>query len=309
MSILLLETIHADAQVLLNQSGAVQYGGPDSPLPDRITLDTVEAIITRGRGHITDALMARCPRLKVIARCGAGLDNLDLQAAAERNIPVVYAPGKTSSAVAEHTMMLMLSLARRLSYLAHEVRMGNWAVRSTYEGLELRGKTVGLVGLGSIGLSVASLARAFGMDVIYSSRSDKHVDYPYVSLDEVLGKADFISLHTALTPETRHLLDAAKLSLIRPQAFLINTARGGLVDESALLKQLDEGQLAGYATDLLEADPPPSDHPLLNHPRTLITPHSAVLTDRTYKDICMSTVQNVLAILQGEIPEERSIYQ
>lgn len=309
MSILLLESVHLDAHSMLEKHFDIQVGDPDLPVADHINLDAVKAIITRGRGHISASLMADCPNLKAIARCGAGLDNIDLEAAKLARIPVVFAPGKTASAVAEHTLMLMLSMARRLPYLTHEVRMSNWAVRANYEGMELRGKTLGLIGLGSIGKAVASLAEAFGMKIIFWSRSTKQVPYQQVKLNEVLSQADFISLHTALNEETRHLIGPAQLDLIRPTTLLINTARGGLVDEKALLKKLDAKQIAGYATDLLETDPPKRDHPLLNHPRTMITPHTAVLTDRTYRDICVSTVRNVITILQGGTPEEQAIYK
>ena len=308
MSVLLLESVHLDAHNMLSTHFDIQEGGPDLPLADDINLDTVTAIITRGRGRITASLMTDCPNLQAIARCGAGLDNIDLRAAKHAGIPVVFAPGKTASAVAEHTLMLMLSMARRLPYLTHEVCMGNWAVRGNYEGMELRGKTLGLVGLGSIGAAVASLAEAFGMNIIYWSRSAKDVPYQRVALDQLLSQADFISLHTALNSETRHLIGPAELDRIRPTSFLINTARGGLVDEKALLKKLDSKQIAGYATDLMEKDPPERDHPFFNHPRTMITPHTAVLTDRTYRDICVSTIRNVIAILQGDTPEEQAIY-
>ena len=308
MSILLLESVHPDAKAFLQSKFGIHTGTPELPLADQIALHSIEAIITRGRGRITGSLIAECPNLKTIARCGAGLDNIDLDAAAQARIPVVFAPGKTSSAVAEHTLMFMLAMARRLPYLTHEVCMGNWAVRASYEGVELRGKTLGLVGLGSIGQAVASLAEGFGMNVTYWSRSQKQVKYPFAELHQVLQEADFVSLHTALNAETRHLIGAAQLEEMRPTAFLINTARGGLVDEEALLKKLDARQLAGYATDLLESDPPPNEHPLFNHPRTMITPHTAVLTDRTYRDICVSVARNVAAILQGEPPEKHAIY-
>ena len=309
MSILLLESIHEDAHALLEQDFQVHMGNTDFPLPNTIDLKTIQAILTRGRGQITAAMILACPRLKVIARCGAGLDNLDLKAAKHADIPVVYAPGKTSFAVAEHTLLLMLALARNLRLLSEEVSQGNWAIRSTYKGIELRGKTLGLIGLGSIGLSVATLAQAFGMHIIYWSRSPKSVDFPRLEFDDVLKQADFITLHTALNSETRHLIGPKQLQLIDPHAFLINTARGGLVDETALLSSLNSDKLAGYATDLLDSDPPEHTHPFLNHPKILVTPHSAVLTDRTYRDICMSTAQNVAAILHGKPVEDQSIYK
>ena len=309
MSILLLESVHQDAQALLEAHFDVRMGEPTTPLPSNTEPDSIEAIITRGRGRITASLIQKCPNLKAIARCGAGLDNIDVKAAASAGIPVVFAPGKTASAVAEHTILLMLAMARRLPYLTHEVCMGNWDVRATYEGMELRGKTLGLIGLGAIGQAVATLAQAFGMRIVYWSRSAKDVPYTRLELDEVLKQSNFISLHTALNPETRHLIGPTQLDLIRPTTFLINTARGGLVDEEAMLKRLDAKQIAGYATDLLEKDPPDRDHPFFNHPRTMITPHTAVLTDRTYRDICVSVAKNVSALLQGRPVEKYALYK
>jgi len=309
MSILLLESVHPDAQSLLETHFNVQMGEPTMPIPPGIEPGAIEAIITRGRGRITASLMQKCPNLKAIARCGAGLDNIDVHAAASGGIPVVFAPGKTASAVAEHTLLLMLAMARRLPYLTHEVCMGNWDVRASYEGMELRGKTLGLVGLGAIGKAVASLANAFGMRIIYWSRSSKDVPYNRLEFSDVLKQSDFISLHTSLNSDTQHLIGPAELDLIRPTAFLINTARGGLVDEETLLKRLDAKQIAGYATDLLEKDPPDSDHPFFNHPRTMITPHTAVLTDRTYRDICVSVAKNVSALLLGQPTEKEAIYK
>ena len=308
MSILLLESIHSDAQALLEEHFAIRSAGPDASVPDSIDPNSIQAIVTRGRGQITQQVIQACANLKVIARCGAGLDNLDLQAAAQADIPVVYAPGKTSFAVAEHTILLMLALARQLLMLTREVSKGNWAVRSGYEGMELRGKSLGLIGLGAIGRTVATLGQAFGMHVQYWSRSPKPVAYPYLALEDILRQSDFVSLHTALTPETRHFISSKQLELLKPHAYLVNTARGALVEETALIEALENEQLAGYATDLLETDPPESNHPFLSHPKILVTPHSAVLTDHTYRDICVSTARNVSAVLRGKAPEQNAIY-
>ena len=305
MSILLLESIQPDARALLESYDLVQHA---SDL-DAVALHNVEAVVTRGRGRVTATLIRQCPSLRVIARCGAGLDNIDLKAASAYNIPVIHAPDKTAFAVAEHTLMAILALARQLEVLTQAVRTGQWSIRSTYTGLELRGKTLGILGMGSIGRRVASLADAFGMQVIYWNRSQSDVPYTNTTIEGVLSQSDVVSLHVALTAETQNLVEADKLDLMKPTAFLVNMARGGLVNETVLLKALDEERLAGYAADLLAEDPPPVDHPLLSHPKALITPHSAVLTDVTYRDICMYTAQNVLAVLQNSAPEPASIYR
>ena len=304
MSILLLETIHQDAQALLQTHSHIIPPG-ELQEPDR---EAVEAIITRGRGRITASLLNSLPNVKVIARCGAGLDNLDLKAAHDLGIPVVYAPGKTSYAVAEHTILLILSMARRLCYLSEQVKKGNWDVRVGYTGLELRGKTLGIIGMGATGQKVALLGQAFGMKIVYWNRSPLDIEYTSLSIDELLSTSDVVTLHTALTDDTRHLLGPLQLSMMPKHSLLVNTARGGLVDEDALLEALQANKLAGYATDLLTKDPPPPNHPLLNHPLTLITPHSAVLTDATYREICVFTARNVLHMLNGLTPDVGSVY-
>ena len=309
MSILLLESIHPDARALLEVSYTVNDGTPELPQPSHIDLTQVEGIVTRGRGRINRHFLSQCPNLRVVARCGAGLDNIDTITAQESGISVIYAPGMTTHAVAEHALMFMLACARSLRKLARDVESGHWSVRAGYQGAELRGKTVGILGMGAIGQRVAALADAFGMQTIYWNRSPIPIPYNNVSRSDVFALSDFVSLHTALTPDTHGSIGQTELALMKPSAYLINTARGALVDEQALLEALNEGNLAGYAADLLTEDPPPKDHPLLHHPQTLITPHTAVLTDRTYRDICYSTARNVVALLQGDAPEPRSVYR
>ncbi len=307
MSVLLLESIHPDAQALLASSFETLLGNPGLEQPAFVDLEQVEGLVTRGRGDVSARMIAQCPRLRVIARCGAGLDNIDTASASLKGIPIIYAPGKTARGLAEHTLMLMLCMARSAERLFSEVRRGNWAMRASYQGLELRGKTLGIVGMGATGRQVASLGDAFGMHVLYWNRST--IDTPFSSspLDELVRTADVVSLHIALTPDTARLIDRNRLQSMKPGAFLVNTARGGLVDEDGVLECLDDGTLAGYAADLLTDDPPPPDHPLLHHPRALVTPHSAVLTDLTYRDICMSTVRNVIAVLHGDQPQRSSV--
>jgi phosphoglycerate dehydrogenase-like enzyme len=305
MSIMLLERLHEDAEALLSayeqtivaaEDGAGQY--------DR---GRVRAILTRGRGQVTDALMDSCPNLRVVARCGAGLDNIDLRAARSRGVEVVYAPGLTTTAVAEHTLLLMLAAARRLRPLANAVHQGNWAVRDGYTGLELAGRTLGVLGMGRIGRRVAELAQAIGMQVVGWSRSGRG-PFTALALDDVLRTADVVSLHVALAPETRGLIGRRELELMRPGAILINTARGALIDQAALRDALAAGRLAGFAADVLDGEPPDPNDALLADDRVLITPHSAALTDRTYREICVRTAANVLAVLRGRAPEPESLF-
>lgn len=309
MSIVLLEPIHADAAALVAAYGPViQLATPTALEVIDQTLH-VEALITRGRGQIRRALLERLPDLRVVARCGVGLDNIDVAAAAERGIPVVYAPGSTTTAVAEHTLLLILALARGLAPLITAVRNEQWAVRNGYSGVELAGKTLGIVGMGAIGQRVAQLATALDMKMIYYNRRPLVTWGQPTPLAELLKTADVISLHVALTPETQGLIGAAELAQMKPGALLINTARGSLVDQTAVTQAVTCGTLGGYAADVLVVEPPPAGTPLIQADRVLITPHVAALTTETYRLMCMTTVRNVLAILQGHLPEASSIYQ
>lgn len=307
MSILLLESIHEDAVAALQTFDEVMLAQPGQELD--AASDGVVAVLTRGRGRITAALMERCPALRVVARCGIGLDNVGVDAARERGIPVIYAPGSTTNVVAEHALMLMLALSRQLGSLTRAVRDSDWAVRDGYTGVELTGKTLGIVGMGAIGRRVAELARAFGMRVVYWSRSSVAGQHERWALDDLLREADVISLHLALAPATRHLIGARELALLKPGALLINTARGAIVDQQALLLALENGRLGGYATDVLEQEPPAPDDPLLRHERALITPHIAAITDVTYRAMCLRTANNVLAVLRDEEPEAEAVFR
>jgi phosphoglycerate dehydrogenase-like enzyme len=305
MSIMLLERLHEDAEALLSAYEQTIVAAEDGT--GQYDRGRVRAILTRGRGQVTDALMASCPNLRVVARCGAGLDNIDLGAARSRGVEVVYAPGLTTTAVTEHTLLLMLAAARRLRPLANAVHQGNWAVRDGYTGMELAGRTLGVLGMGRIGRRVAELAQAIGMQVVGWSRSGRGPGLMQ-ALNEVLRSADVISLHVALTPETRGLIGRRELALMRPGAILINTARGALIDQAALRDALAAGRLAGFAADVLDGEPPDPHDALLADDRVLITPHSAALTDRTYREICVRTAANVLAVLRGQAPEPESLF-
>lgn len=297
MTIVLLETIHPDAEALLAAHDQVVLAEAPADLGTRIPYADIIAIITRGRGQIRRPLLEACPNLRVVARCGVGLDNIDVAVAQARGIAVERAPGSTTIAVAEHTLLLMLGLARRIDQLAGAVRAGNWAVRNHYEGHDLYGKTLGIVGMGDIGQRVATLATAFGMDVCYWNRSPKALPYRAVPLPTLLHEADVVSLHCALAPETHHLLGERELALLKPSAMLINTARGAILDPLALRTAILAGRLAGFGADVLDQEPPDPTDLLLHHERVLITPHTSALTAESYRAMCMQTVQNVLAVL------------
>ncbi len=308
--ILLLESLHPEAEALLASAGPVlRATDPNEPPPE---LSRVRAILTRGRGRIPEALLARCPALVVIARAGAGLDNLDTAAAARRGITVIYAPGANTNTVAEHTLALMLDLARGITRGARAVAAGRWEERAHYRGDELGGLTLGIVGFGNIGQRVATLATAFGMHVLvaaHPSRPDAPSPHPRLPLRELLAAADVVTLHVPLTSATRNLLGPAELALMKPGALLINTARGALIDMPALRAALTSRSLGGFAADVLDVEPPQPDDPLLAADNVLLTPHVASLTSATYRTLCLSTAENVVRLLRGEPPEPCSVFR
>ena len=309
MTVLLLESLHPDAEaVLAAHAPLLRAAEPNRPPTDTAS---VEAILTRGRGRITAELIERCPRLRVIARPGTGLDNVDLAAAERRGIPVIYAPGANADTVAEHTMALMLDLVRGVSRSAELVRAGRWEDRGRYAGQEIRGLTLGIIGFGGVGRRTAALAAAFGMRVLVAHRRPVDVPAPCSAapLEDLLQTADVVSLHVPLTPETNRLLDARRLALMKPGAFLVNTARGQLIDQTALAAALAAGRLGGFAADVLDAEPPAADDPLLADDRVLLTPHIASLTGATYRRMCVETARNVLAVLTGGEPSITSRYR
>lgn len=307
-NILLLETIAEEANQLLHEAKDVEVLTAFTGLPSAEVLSKIDAVITRGLGQVNQQLMNACPNLVVAARCGVGLDNVDVAEASKRKIKVVNAPGSNAATVAEHAIALMLMLQRNLFQALNDVKSGNWAARSTFKSDEVGEKTLGILGLGNIGLKVAKIAEALGMRVIYWSKSPKDVPYQHVSKDELLATADLISIHIPLTAETSNLINAEALSKVKPSCIIVNTARAQIVDKAALVDALNSGKLAGYGADVPTSPAPPATDELISHPKALITAHVSSLTATTYKNMCVSTVNNVLAILREQEPQSGCIF-
>lgn len=307
--ILLLESLHPEAEELLSAVAPLLRAAEPNAPPEEV--GAVRAILTRGRGRIEEALMARCPELRVIARAGAGLDNLDCGAAARRGVAVVYAPGANASTVAEHTLALMLDLSRGITRGARQVAAGRWEDRSHYRGDELRGRALGLVGFGEIGRRVAALAEAFGMRVRVAAHRERTRDAggrEVLPLEALLASSDVVSLHVPLRADTTRLIGANELARMKRGALLVNTARGALIDPAALREALASGQLGGFAADVLDVEPPAADDPLVASDAVVLTPHVASLTATTYRELCRATAENVARVLRGEDPDPRSLY-
>jgi glycerate dehydrogenase len=248
--------------------------------------------------------------LKLIAEAATGTDNIDLAAARERGVRVCNVPGYAAQSVAQFTIALVLELATRAGGYMELVRRGGWEqspiyTRLDFSSIELAGKTLGLVGHGNIGGRVAAMARALGMKVLISARPGSATPPPpgRVTLDEVLSSSDFISLHCPLTPETKGVIDGRALSLMKPAAFLINTARGALVDEAALIAALRDKRLAGAALDVISREPPPADHPIIEAAKTLdnllVTPHCAWSAREARERLLNETAENIAAFIEG----------
>jgi phosphoglycerate dehydrogenase-like enzyme len=307
--IVLLETVHPEALAMLERADEVRVMAVPTELDEDLPLGSVRAVLTRGRGRITADLLRRLPRVEVVGRCGAGLDNVDTAAARAAGVPVVYAPGSTTHAVSEHALMLMLGLARKMTMLDGAVKRGRWDVRNGYEGRELRGKRLGIVGLGAIGRRIAEFARLLEMEVCYWSRSSRDPNLRWVSFDDVIATPDVLQICVAATPDTRGLIGAEQFMRMKPGLLVVNTARGQIVDHGALHRALDAGVVAGYGTDVWEPEPPADGDELVRHERVLVTPHVAGLTDVTYREICARPAAAAVAILAGEKPDPNCVYE
>jgi glyoxylate reductase len=274
-----------------------EWAGDMPPSPDEMRAGVAEAegLLSLVTDRVDAAVLEAAPRLRAIANMAVGTDNIDLEAAAERGIPVGNTPDVLTDATADLAFALLLALARKIVPGAAKVRDGDWR---TWEpagdlGADLAGATLGVIGWGRIGQAVARRAEGFGMTVIHSSRSSG------LPLEDLLARADFVSVHTPLTPDTRHLIDTDALARMKPTALLINTARGGVVDQDALRDALHAGQIAGAALDVTDPEPLPADHPLLDAPNLLVVPHVGSATVQTRAKMAAMAVENLLAALDG----------
>jgi len=253
--------------------------------------------------RIDSELLRRAPRLRALSSCSVGLDHVDLAAATARRIPVGHTPGVLTDTTAELVISLLLAAARRVVEADRFVREGRWREWSPdlLLGRDLAGSTLGVIGLGAIGQAVAQRAGALGMRVLGWNRTPRLIDgLACVTLPELLAGSDFVSVHVALTPETRGLLDAAALARMRPGAVLVNVARGGIVDETALAEALARGRLAGAALDVFEHEPLPPSSPLLAAPNLVLTPHIGSASVRTRTRMADLAALNLRAGLRGE---------
>ena len=296
-----------EGEEILHHAGIVSLAtGPYPAKAEMVALlrdKRADAVIVRLVERIDDEILAASPRLRVVAKHGAGTNDIDVAAATARGIPVLAAVGANAHSVAEHALMLMLSLIKDLRNQDAFVRGGGFEKKS-YQGRELRGRTLGLVGIGMIGRALAAMAEPIGMKTIaYDPFAPPDAFGPYAArvatLADLLEQSDVVSLHCPLTPETRKLIGARELGLMKPHALLINTARGEVIDEPALIEALSAGTIAGAGLDSFSPEPPAKDNPLWALPNVIVTPHVGGVTEEARREVSLMTVRNVLTLLEG----------
>lgn len=306
--VLVLEGIHPEAMAWLHERAdvrLVEQVNQDALIP---LMDGVDGVVVRVKARITDQLLAHAPDLRVVARHGIGLDNVDVEACTRRGIWVVYRPLAATEAVAEHAVGLILAMAKGIAASDRAMRAGEFdAPRHEIVGEELYGKTLGIIGFGRIGQRVAQICQsAFGMPILYADvipqvEGAARLKAERLSIDDLLSRSDFVSLHLPLTSESHHVIDGRALARMRQGAMLINTSRGSVVDEQALIRALQTGRITA-GLDVYEEEPLPANSVLRVLPNVVLTPHSASHTERALLDMGM-VVEDVIRVLQGEKPQ------
>lgn len=290
-----------EAAVKLLDGYTIVYAGARPGEEDLLHLvqrhDPVGIIVRYGR--ITARIIEAASRLKAISKFGSGIDTIDVAAARSRGIAVNAAVGVNAASVAEHAIALMLACAKAIPYLNTRMHAGHWD-KATHRNIELRGRTLGLVGLGAIGNRVAEIARTLGMDVIghdpYAHQVSQAVRR--VDLHEIWRSADVISFHCPLTDETRDLLDATTIDRLKPGVIIVNTARGGVIDEHALLRGIRDGRIGTAALDSFKQEPPQADHPFFGQERIILSPHIGAVTAEAYVNVGIAASRNLLDSLR-----------
>ena len=302
--VLICDPIHEDGVRKLREAGFTVDERPDITGEELLrVIGDYDAIVVRSRTKVGAEVLRAAKRLKVVARAGVGLDNIDVKEAEARGITVVNSPGGPSIAVAELTLGLMLSLARSIPLADRTMKRGEW-IKKRLRGRELRGKTLGIIGFGRIGYQVAKRARAFEMKIlVYDVAIQRVMKYveevggEAVALEELLRRSDFVTLHVPLLPQTRHMISERELSMMKDGAYLINTSRGGVVDEEALKEALRSGKLAGAALDVYEKEPP-EDTSLTGMDKVVCTPHIGAQTEEAQRANAVIVAEKLIEILK-----------
>jgi len=308
--VLLYEDMHQAGKDLLAEKAELIFAKSlvENELIEQVK--DVDAIVIRANGAVTARLMDAASRLKVIGRHGVGVEAIDLQAAKARGIIVCNTPDANVESVAEQAVGFMLTVSKQILKADIALRQGRWGVRYEYIGQELFGRTLGMVGMGRIGSRVAEICHfGFQMPVVYSDvvqypTIEEKLDAKRLSLDELLAQADYVSIHVPLLPSTKGMLGKEQLARMKDGAILINTARGAVVDEAALIEALTSGHLAGAGMDVYEVEPTPVDNPLFQLENVVLSPHMAAHTDDALKAMSM-IAKDIINVLEGRVPVYR----
>jgi D-3-phosphoglycerate dehydrogenase len=306
--VLISDSMSPLAAEILAASPAIQVDYRDKLTADEIksVIDQYDGLIVRSRTQVTAELLAVATRLRIIGRAGIGVDNIDLTEASRRGVLVENTPSGNAVTTAEHALCLLLSLARHIPQASASMRAGKWE-KNKFSGHELLGKTLGVVGLGNIGRIVADRARGLKMKVIghdpfIGSEAAQRLGVELVDFDALCERSDFITVHAPLTNTTRGLIGAKAIARMKSGVLLVNAARGGIVDEAALIDGLESGKIAGAALDVFEQEPPPADHPLLAHPRVIATPHLGASTGEAQEKVAIEIAEQFVAYAErGEV--------
>lgn len=304
--ILVASEIHEDGLAILRNVGKISWRPEIRSEEEMIKEVSGKAALVLGTQKVDARVIDTAKELQVIGRHGVGYENIDLGAATNKGIVVTWTPGVLGETVADLSFGLMLSVARRIALGDRLIRSGHWR-SAGFLGIDLTGKTLGILGLGDIGSRVAKRAKAFGLNIIYCdlvprSQVESELGAERVTMDKLLGESDIVSIHTPLTEKTFHLIAEKELSMMKRNAILINTARGSIVDEMALIKALQEGTIAGAGLDVFEREPILSDNPLLQMDNVVITPHLGSATVETRRNMAIMVAEDVARVLNGQRP-------
>ncbi|MEW6179576.1 MAG: D-glycerate dehydrogenase [Chloroflexota bacterium] len=306
----LTRSIYQPALQKLSEVAQVEVWPAENPPPPEIIFERaaeMDGLLTMLTDPITAQIIDHAAHLKVISQMAVGFDNIDIQAATRRGIPVGHTPGVLTETTADFAWALLMAAARRVVEADREVHQGIWRPwgPNVLTGVDVFGATLGIIGFGRIGKAVARRAQGFSMKVLYNDpqrdeQAEKEWKVEYRDLDSLLSEADFISLHTYYTPQLRHLMNRERFARMKNGAIFINTARGALVDHDALLWAVETGKITAAALDVFDPEPIPANHPLLKHPNVIITPHIASASTSTRQKMAFIAVENLIAGLRGQ---------
>ncbi|WP_406535602.1 phosphoglycerate dehydrogenase [Methanobrevibacter sp.] len=307
MKVLIADAINEQGIENLKEVAEVTVDTSITPEELANTIHEYDGIIVRSRTKVTADIIEKADNLQIIARAGVGVDNIDLDAATEKGIMVVNSPESTSVTVAEHTMGLILAMARKISIADKSVKEGKWE-KKKFMGVELRNKTLGVIGMGRIGSQVVNRCQAFGMDAMaydpyLPEEVAKQMGVVLTDLETVLVNADFITIHVPLTPETKHSISTEQFEMMKDTAFIVNCARGGVIDEEALYDALANDKIGGAALDVYENEPPAEDSKLFELDNIVLTPHIAASTKEAQRDAAIIVADEIIDLAKGNTPK------